>query len=245
MVPKIMHKKIWEHYFAKFIKAIIYDKTGGKMKINNNSSKFLHMNRNEIISLLLAIFLIFLSIGSSGCLVQNKPGQSPTNIPVTNTVNNSLVPSSNAPTPIPTLLDPSRQSGVRIFKSAESICNGDVLTFGLINEGNSTIIFGGGDPFWIQFDYNGTWGDIFDGGGTQGFWRLTPGNKTGRKWKFSDDGGWATLYEFYNKSGPLQEFTIRPGLYRIIFLGRDYETNEHFNISTEFTIKDCQSGPSG
>jgi hypothetical protein len=197
--------------------------------------------RNKIITLVLAIFLILFCIGSAGCLVQNKPEQPLTTIPVTNTANISPVPPPDAPTPIQTISVSSWQSGVGIFKNAESICVGESLSFGLINEGHSTIYFGVGDPYWIQFYNNGTWGEIFLGGGTQASWELTPGKKIDRQFEFVP-GNW--LGEYYNGTG-WKEFTVRPGMYRIIFQGENNVTKEPFRLATEFTIKDCQSGIPG
>jgi hypothetical protein len=201
----------------------------------------IRLKRNEIIFLVLVFLLILLYTGSSGCLLQNRLGQSPTNIPITSTVNNSPIPTLIVPTPIPTTPIPSIQSGVRIFKDAESICIGQALTYGLINEGNSTILFAMGDPYRIQINNNGTWGSIFGGGGTQGSWELHPGSEIKRGWGFSNDNE-NGLNEWYNQSDPTREFTVRPGLYRIEFGGRNEETNEPFNVATEFTIRECRSG---
>lgn len=195
------------------------------------------LKRNEIISLVLVFLVISLTTGSSGCLTQKKPDQSP-NIPITSTINNSPVPKLIVPTPIPTTPIPSVQSGVRMFKDAESICIGQTLTFGLVNEGNSSIFFGVENPYWIQVYDNGIWGNIFMGGGFQGSWHLPPGSEIKKGWGFTGGG----LYESYNKSDPNREFTVRPGLYRILFFGRNEETNEPITLATEFTIHECRSG---
>lgn len=210
------------------------------MKINNNCTTLLRLNKNEIIPPLLVIFLILLSIGSSGCLLQNKPGQSPTNSSVTSPSNNSPVPSSNILTPIPTIIDTSEQSGVRIFKSEKSICIGQTLTYGLINEGNSTIQFGCGDPYWIQIYDNGKWESLFLGGGFQAYCDLHPGDKMINGWGFTNDQK-NGLFEYGKQSDPNQDFIVRAGLYRIMYLGENVETHEKFTLATEFTINDCQS----
>jgi hypothetical protein len=211
---------------------------GNSYLIKFFSVKVIRMKRNQIIFLVLVFLLILSTTGSSGCLLQNRSGQSPTNIPITSTVNNSPVPSPNI-TLIPITPILSMQSGVRMFKDAESICIGQTLTFGLVNEGNSTIVFGGGDPYWVQIYDNGTWGSLFGGGGTQGFWELHPGDEIERKWNFSTG---YRMYEWYNQSGPTQVFTVKPGLYRIEFLGKNEGTNEPFTVATEFTIRECRSG---
>ena len=56
---------------------------------------------------------------------------------------------------------------------------GDKVNISLVNDGNSAIIFSEGDPFKIQIFNNGTWLDIFLGGGTQGFWSLHLEKKVG------------------------------------------------------------------
>jgi len=192
--------------------------------------------QNKIITLVLAILLILFSIGSAGCLRQKQSEQFPTNISITSTAGNSPKPSSNIPAPIPTTSIPSTQSGVRMFKDAESICIGQTLTFGLINEGNSSFIFGSGYPFWVQINNNGTWENIFNGGGSQGFWHLPPGTEIKREWNFSTG---YLMNEWYNQSDPTREFSVRPGLYRIEFGGTNEKTNEPFTIATEFTIIEC------
>ena len=172
------------------------------------------MNSSMSVTIFLAFFLLG-TIGSSGCLMQNKPDPSPTNIPTITTAPASSV-----------------QSGVRIFTSADSICIGDEISFGLVNEGNSKITFVKGYPFLVQVLNNRTWGNIYLGGGTQGFWSLNPGEKV--EWSFPAHSG---LYDYY--SSGIQEFTIKPGLYRIKFGWRDPETKEIVELSTDFTINEC------
>jgi len=162
------------------------------------------------------LLLILLNISITGCLMHDNPEQSPINI-----------------TPITTKSDPSGQSGIHIIKSADSICVADKLVFSLVNKGNSSIKFGRGDPFLIQFYINDTWGDIYRGGGTQTFWVLMPGKN--RNWTFPS----AQLSEFYNDPDNPRDFIMRPGAYRIIFLGVNEQTREIANISTEFKISDC------
>ena len=186
----------------------------------------------------LVVLLIFLIIGISGCLQPKGSGQQSPNISATPIAKNPPVVSPTITTPVSTTVIPSEQSGVTMFRNPDSICIGQSLSFGLRNEGNSTIIFGAGNPYWIQFFNNGTWDNIFLGGGTQAFWELHPANEIKRGWGFTNNEG-NGLYEFYNKSGPLQQFTVRPGLYRIIFLGKDENSNESFTVATEFTIRQC------
>jgi hypothetical protein len=196
------------------------------------------MKRNQINFLMLALYLILVSIAFSGCLLQNKPGHNLTSALVTTTAEITPIPLPVVPTPLPTSAIPSEQSGVRMFKNTESICIGQTLTFGLINEGNSTMEFAAEDPYLIQIDNNGTWGNIFYGGGFQGFWRLYPEDKIERNAGFATGNG---LYEYYNESSS-DEFTVRPGLYRIVFGGENEETKEPFTVATEFNITECQAG---
>jgi hypothetical protein len=191
---------------------------------------------NKILFLILVFLIVFIGVCISGCLQPNGSGQQSPNIPATPNTNNPPVLSPTTPTPISTTVIPSEQSGVTMFRNPDSICDGQTLTYGLINEGNSTIVFGCGDPYWIQVYDNGTWENIFNGGGFQAYCNLYPGNEIKRGWNFSTGN---SLYEWYNKSGPLQEFTVRPGLYRIMFLGRDANTNENLTVATEFTIRQC------
>ena len=187
------------------------------------------MKKSSILFTILTILLI-LSVISSGCLQEKETGQLPTTTPPTEVSDNSsLNTTSTEPTITATTTYPAEQSGVRIFKDADSICVGQDLNFGLINEGNSTILFGMGNPYKIQIFQNESWGDLYPGGGTMAFWYLNPGEKYERNLYFGD------LMTFY--SNPVDYFTIIPGLYRIIFLGRD--SGEPFAIATEFTVKDC------
>jgi hypothetical protein len=150
----------------------------------------------------------------------------------------SVQPEKNTTKSLPTISPPfsSSQSGVRIFKNAESICTGDTLTFGLINEGNSTFSFFYKEPNKIQFFYpDATWGDIFYGANGYDLW-LKPGEKNEIKMKFSTGN---RFYEWYNTSGYIENFIIRPGLYRITYQGVNRETKEVLDLSETFTIKDC------
>ena len=162
---------------------------------------------------------------------------------MTPVVNNSPVPALTVQTLVPTPVIPSNQSGVRMFMDAGLVCIGQTLTFGLVNEGNSTISFGVGTPFWIQINNNGIWGNIFNGGGSQGSWELHPGDEIKREWTFTNYEG-NGLNEWYIQTDPMRVFTVRPGLYRIMFFGTNEETNESFTVATEFTIHECRSDPS-
>jgi hypothetical protein len=203
------------------------------------------MKRNQIISLVLVILLLLLSIGSSGCLLQKIPNQSSTNASITSISSNSPVLSTLViPTPIPTTPiqteDPSTQFGVLMFLTPDSICPGDTLTYGLNNSGNALIFFGVGDPYRVQYDVNGLWGDIFSGGGTQGSWLLFPGNIKEWKWKFEGNYGRFNLHQYYNTTDSTADFFVVPGQYRIIFGGTNTETGELFTVVKEFTIRDCR-----
>jgi hypothetical protein len=195
------------------------------------------MNRITNFQLLFVLF-IFLAIVISGCLQQKGTGQVSPNNPATPIANNPSVVSPTTTNPISTTAIPSEQSGVIMFRNPDSICIGQSLTFGLTNNGNNTIRFGVENPYWIQFYDNGTWGNIFNGGGFQAGWELPPGMEIKRGWDFTNnrDNG---LNEWYNKSEPTRDFYIRPGSYRIIFLGKNVNTNENFTIAREFTIHQC------
>ena len=194
----------------------------GKIKMNNSS----------ILFAILAILLV-ISIISPGCLQENRPGQiSTTTSPAEVSDNSSVNVTSTEPTTIAITTYPSEQSGVRIFKDADSICVGQDINFGLINEGNSTIEFYTGNPFGIQYFINGSWGDLYWGGGTMAFWYLNPGDK--KDWRTSD----VELLTMY--SNPVDYFKVRPGLYRITIAGRNMQTNEIVTLKTEYIIKDCE-----
>jgi hypothetical protein len=159
------------------------------------------------------------------------------------TVNNSPIPTLIVQTVLPTPTIPSNQSGVRMFMDAELVCIGQTLTFGLVNEGNSTISFDRENPYWIQFNNHGIWGNIFNGGGFQSGWQLHPGDEIKRDWAFTNYEG-NGLNEWYNQTDPTRVFTVRPGFYRIMFFGTMKETNESLTVVKEFTIHECRSNPS-
>jgi hypothetical protein len=181
-----------------------------------------------VLAIIAVLFMLFNT--GAGCLQENRSGHvSTTTPPAEVSDNSSLNTTSTEPTITPTTTYPSEQSGVRIFKDADSICVGQDLNFGLINEGNSTIEFGMGKPIGIQYFMNGSWGDLYWGGGTQAFWYLNPGDK--KEWSTSD----FELVTMY--STPVDYFKVRPGLYRIVSLGKD--SGKPFAVATEFTVKDC------
>jgi hypothetical protein len=128
-------------------------------------------------------------------------------------MNTSAPTHPTEPAPVPTTQIPREQSGVRIFSSADSVCVGDELYFGLVNEGNSTIEFRQGMPFSIQIYENRTWRYLWAGGGTQGFWRLKPGGERG--WNFYH-------VPLFNMSSYMDSFKHGPGLYRIQFFWGRY-----------------------
>jgi hypothetical protein len=205
---------------------------------NKKISRRITVKRTKIILLVSALLIVFIGIGISGCLQQKESGQLYPTIPVASVENNSPVVSPTVTTPETENVVLSEQSGVTMFRNPDSICIGQSLTFGLTNNGNNTIRFGVENPYWIQFYDNGTWGNIFNGGGFQAGWALLPGMEIKRGWDFtnnSDNG----LNEWYNKSEPTRDFYIRSGLYRIMFLGRDANTNEKFTVGKEFTIREC------
>jgi hypothetical protein len=187
------------------------------------------MKKSSILFTILTILLI-VSVISSGCLQEKETGQLPTTTPPAEVSDNSSMNSTSTESTItPTTTYPYEQSGVRIFKDADSICVGQDLNFGLINEGNSTIVFGSGNPYKIQIFLNESWVDLYGGGGTMAFWHLDPGGKYERNLFFVD---------LEIAGAPIEEyFTIIPGLYRIVFRGRD--SGESFAVATEFTVKDC------
>lgn len=197
----------------------------------------------EISSLVLVFLLVLFASGSPGCLLQKTPDQSQLNSSPPMTVNNSTVPVPIVQAPGNTPTIPPNQSGVRMFMDAELVCIGQNLAFGLVNGGNSTISFGVENPYWIQFNNNGIWGNIFNGGGFQGSWQLHPGDEVKRGWAFTNFEG-NGLNEWYNQTDPTRVFTVRPGLYRIMIFGINKETNESFTVAKEFTIHECRSNPS-
>jgi hypothetical protein len=180
--------------------------------------------------LVFAAVLVILCVAGAGCL--RETGTTPVTVSPTATMNASATTHPTEPTPVPTTLIPREQSGVRIFSSADSVCIGDELYFGLVNEGNSTIEFSVGNPLTIQILINGTWGNLYNGGGTQAFWNLKPGKK--RIWHFPFDDFYSYFDEFN-----VYKFPVRPGLYRIQFFGKVLKTNEPFAVATEITMKDC------
>jgi hypothetical protein len=188
--------------------------------------------KQKNVLIIIAALLVF-SITCAGCLQEKETGQLPTTTPPTEVSDNSsLNTTSTEPTITATTTYPAEQSGVRIFKDADSICVGQDLNFGLINEGNSTIEFYTGNPFGIQYFINGSWGDLYWGGGTMAFWYLNPGDI--KEWRTSD----VELLTMY--STPVDYFKVRPGLYRITIAGRNMQTNEIVTLKTEYIIKDCE-----
>jgi hypothetical protein len=187
------------------------------------------MKKSSILFTILTILLI-VSVISPGCLQEKEPGQLPTMTPPAEISDNSSMNAiSTEPTITATTTYPAEQSGVRIFKDADSICVGQDLNFGLINEGNSTIEFSMGNPYKIQFFMNESWVDLYWGGGTQAFWHLGPSGKYERDLFFVN---------LMKRGAPVEEyFTITPGLYRIIIYGMD--SGKPFAVATEFTVKDC------
>ena len=189
------------------------------------------MKQKSVLAIIVALLMLF--IAGAGCLQENGPGQLPTTTPPAEVSHNSSMnATSTEPTTIATTTYPSEQSGVRIFKDADSICVGQDINFGLINEGNSTIEFYTGNPFGIQYFINGSWGDLYWGGGTMAFWYLNPGDI--KEWRTSD----VELLTMY--SNPVDYFKVRPGLYRITIAGRNMQTNEIVTLKTEYIIKDCE-----
>lgn len=188
------------------------------------------MNKNKIRFLTIAALLVILCVAGAGCLRDTGTGQPPVTVSPTATMNASATIHPTEPTLVPTTQIPREQSGVRIFSSADSVCVGDELYFGLVNEGNSTIKFRQGMPFSIQIYENGTLRYLWAGGGTQGFWRLKPGGE--REWNFYH-------VPLFNMSSHLDSFELGPGLYRIQFFGDVVETNEPFVVATEITMRDC------
>jgi len=185
--------------------------------------------KQKNVLIIIAALLIY-SITCAGCLQEKETGQLPaTTSPAEVSHNSSMNATSTESTMTPTTTYPSEQSGVRIFKDADSICVGQDLNFGLINEGNSTIVFGSGNPYKIDIFLNESWEGLYGGGGTMAFWHLNPGDKYERDLFFVD------LMTMYAPS--VEYFTIIPGLYRITFYGRD--SGEPFVVATEFTVKDC------
>ena len=186
------------------------------------------MKQKSVLAII--VVLVIVITACAGCLQEKGLGQLPTPPPpVEVSDNSSMNVTSTEPTITATTTYPSEQSGVRIFKDADSICVGQDLNFGLINEGNSTIVFGSGNPYKIDIFLNESWKGLYGGGGTMAFWHLNPGDKYERDLFFVD------LMTMYAPS--VEYFTIIPGLYRITFYGRD--SGEPFVVATEFTVKDC------
>jgi len=185
--------------------------------------------KQKNVLIIIAALLVF-SITCAGCLQEKETGQLPTTTPPAEVSDNSSMNAiSTEPTITATTTYPAEQSGVRIFKDADSICVGQDLNFGLINEGNSTIEFSMGNPYKIQFFMNESWVDLYWGGGTQAFWHLGPSGKYERDLFFVN---------LMIRGAPVEEyFTITPGLYRIIIYGMD--SGKPFAVATEFTVKDC------
>ncbi len=143
------------------------------------------MKQKSVLAIIVALLMLF--IAGAGCLQENGPGQLPaTTSPAEVSDNSSMNTTSTESTITPTTTYPYEQSGVRIFKDADSTCVGQDLNFGLINEGNSTIVFGGGNPYKIQIFLNESWVDLYGGGGTMAFWHLDPGGKYERNLFFVD-----------------------------------------------------------
>ncbi len=106
--------------------------------------------------------------------------------------------------------------GVYVYTDKESHVIGDIITFGIANEGNKTIVFPWGSPWELQKESGES---IAVGGGYEAFWRLKPGQRTGDPRVMNKEYKWDTS-------------DLTPGRYRIVF----YDADDHVFIK-EFTIK--------
>ncbi len=110
--------------------------------------------------------------------------------------------------------------GVYVYTDKESYVIGDIITLGIANEGNKTIVFPWGTPWELQKKENGEWISLgARGAGYDAFWRLKPGQRTGDPRVMDKEYKWDTS-------------DLTPGRYRIVF----YDADDHVFIK-EFTIK--------
>ena len=179
------------------------------------------------------IILVLIFCISCGCI--NSQPSSDRNI-TTPAPTFTVLPTitNNSANVTPTVTTPySDVPGIIVFTDKPKYKVGEDVTVGITNNLNVPLIFGAGAPFWLQYrQTNGTWLNISYGGGTQGFWRLQPGDTHSWPWNFMG------LYDYDCINGNDKPFKIVPGIYRVIIYGKIMsEPREGFSVQKEFIIE--------
>lgn len=142
--------------------------------------------------------------------------------------------SYNSANVTPTVTTPySDVPGIIVFTDKPKYKVGEDITVGITNNLNISLNFRAGTPFWIQYrQTNGTWKYISYGGGTQGFWRLQPGDTHSWPWNFMG------LYDYDYVNGDNKLFKVVPGVYKVTIGGTiDSKYEETFVMQKEFIIE--------
>jgi hypothetical protein len=133
-------------------------------------------------------------------------------------------------------LDSAVDSGVHVYTDKESYVIGDIVTFGIANDGTETVKFYHGGPWELQKKENEKWIKIGTQGGYDAVWALRPGTKTGdidgmgKEWRWDTSGK-------HRGTGVMVRDKITPGQYRILFSGTINGTGHVF--IKEFTIENA------
>ena len=179
------------------------------------------------------IIIVLIFCISSGCI--NSQLSSDRNIltptPTFNTIPTITYNSANV---TPTDTTPySDVPGIIVFTDKPKYKVGEDVTVGITNNLNVSLNFRAGTPFWIQCrQTNDTWKYISYGGGTQGFWRLQPGDTHSWPWDFMG------LEDYDYVNGNNEPFKVVPGVYRVTIAGTiDSKYQEAFVMQKEFIIE--------
>ncbi|MEA2033118.1 MAG: hypothetical protein U9N41_06000 [Euryarchaeota archaeon] len=110
---------------------------------------------------------------------------------------------------------------VHVYTDKESYVIGDIVTFGIANDGNKTVMFSYGGPWEIHKEEKGEWIRIgMAEFGIDAEWRLRPGKKTGDPNVDEDESKWDTSGKHrHNKTDAAIRGNITLGRYRIVYSG--------------------------
>jgi hypothetical protein len=132
-------------------------------------------------------------------------------------------------------LDSAVDYGVHVYTDKESYVIGDIVTFGIANDGTETVKFYHGAPWELQKKENGEWIQIGSHCGYDVEWALSPGTKTGDPNVLDDEYKWDTSGKHRGGAGVEVWGNITPGQYRIVSYGVINDTGHLF--IKEFTIE--------
>ena len=146
-------------------------------------------------------------------------------------------------------LDSAVDYGVHVYTDKESYVIGDIVTFGIANDGNKTVTFPYGGPWELQKKEKEEWIKIGVAEcGTDAEWRLRPGEKTGDPNVMDDEYKWDTSGKHRHTSiGAATQGNITLGHYRIVSYGIISDSDNFQNIDwqnrhlfiKEFTIENA------